>query len=122
MINEQLLHPGSIVVIGGSNNVHKPGGAIVRNLLNGDYQGDLRIVNPKEDTIQGIKAFHDVKDIPQTDLARRSIVLTMSTTSVQKKASGRLSSSPQVLARRRRLGLNSNSASSTPVNSMGQPS
>ena len=69
MINEQLLNPESIVVIGGSNNVHKPGGAIVRNLLNGDYQGDLRIVNPKEDTIQGIKAFHDVKDIPQTDLA-----------------------------------------------------
>ena len=69
MINEQLLNPGSIVVIGVSNNVHNPGGAIVRNLLNGDYQGDLRIVNPKEDTIQGIKAFHDVKDIPQTDLA-----------------------------------------------------
>ena len=69
MINEQLLNPGSIVVIGGSNNVHKPGGAIVRNLLNGDYQGDLRIVNPKEDNIQGIKAFHDVKEIPQTDLA-----------------------------------------------------
>ena len=69
MINEQLLNPGSIVVIGGSNNTHKPGGAIVRNLLNGDYQGDLRIVNPKEDTIQGIKAFHDVKEIPQTELA-----------------------------------------------------
>ena len=69
MINEQLLNPRSIVVIGGSNNVHKPGGAIVRNLLNGDYQGDLRIVNPKEDTIQGIKAFHDVKEIPPTDLA-----------------------------------------------------
>ena len=69
MINEQLLHPGSIVVIGGSNNTHKPGGAIVRNLLNGDYQGDLRIVNPKEDTIQGLKAYHDVKDIPPTDLA-----------------------------------------------------
>ena len=69
MINEQLLNPRSIVVIGGSNNVHKPGGAIVRNLLNGDYQGDLRVVNPKEDNIQGIKAFHDVKEIPQTDLA-----------------------------------------------------
>jgi acetyltransferase len=69
MINEQLLHPRSIVVIGGSNNTHKPGGAIVRNLLNGDYQGDLRIVNPKENTIQGLKAFHDVKDIPPTDLA-----------------------------------------------------
>ena len=69
MINEQLLHPGSIVVTGGSNNTHKPGGAIVRNLLTGDYQGDLRIVNPKEDTIQGLKAFHDVKEIPPTDLA-----------------------------------------------------
>ena len=69
MINEQLLQPKSIVVIGGSNNVHKPGGSIVRNLINGDYQGELRIVNPKEDNIQGIKAFHDVKDIPQTDLA-----------------------------------------------------
>ena len=69
MINEQLLQPKSIVVIGGSNNVHKPGGSIVRNLIDGDYQGELRIVNPKEDTIQGIKASHDVKDIPQTDLA-----------------------------------------------------
>jgi acetyltransferase len=26
-------------------------------------------VNPKEDEVQGIKAFHDVKEIPQTDLA-----------------------------------------------------
>jgi len=69
MINEQLLNPGSIVVIGGSNNVHKPGGAIVRNIINGGYQGELRIVNPKEDEVQGIKTCHDVKDLPQTDLA-----------------------------------------------------
>ena len=69
MINEQLLNPASIVVIGGSNNVHKPGGSIVRNLINGGYKGELRIVNPKEDEIQGIKAFHDAKDIPMTDLA-----------------------------------------------------
>ena len=69
MINEQLLNPRSIVVVGGSNNVHKPGGSIVRNLLNGAYHGDLHVVNPKEDLIQGIKAFHDVKDIPLTDLA-----------------------------------------------------
>ena len=33
MINRELLDPQSIVVIGGSNNVHKPGGAIVRNIL-----------------------------------------------------------------------------------------
>ena len=69
MINQQLLKPASIVVIGGSNNVHKPGGSIVRNIINGGFGGDLYIVNPKEDEVQGIKAFHDVKDIPQTDLA-----------------------------------------------------
>src|SRR5574344_729141 len=69
MITAQLLHPESIVVVGASNNVHKPGGAVVRNLINGGYKCILRVVNPKEDEIQNIKAFHDVKDIPPTDLA-----------------------------------------------------
>ena len=69
MINRQLLEPESIVVIGGSNNVHKPGGAVVRNLLSGGFKGVLRIVNPKEDEVQGIKVFHDVKEVPPTDLA-----------------------------------------------------
>ena len=63
------MQPESIVVIGGSNNIHKPGGAVVRNLLSGGYEGTLRIVNPKEDEVQGIKAFHDVKELPPTDLA-----------------------------------------------------
>ena len=69
MINQQLLNPESIVVIGGSNNVHKPGGSIVRNLISGGYNGTLRIVNPKEDEVQGIKAFHDAREIPPTELA-----------------------------------------------------
>ena len=69
MINQQLLKPKSIVVVGGSNNVHKPGGSIVRNIISGGFEGPLYIVNPKEDEVQGIKAVHDVKDIPQTDLA-----------------------------------------------------
>ena len=69
MINQQLLNPRSIVVVGGSNNVHKPGGSIVRNIKNGGFDGDLHIVNPKEDEVQGIKVFHDVKDIPQTEMA-----------------------------------------------------
>ena len=69
MINRELLQPQSIVVIGGSNNVHKPGGAVVRNLLSGGYEGTLRVVNPKEDEVQGIKVFHDVRELPPTDLA-----------------------------------------------------
>ena len=69
MINRELLEPKSIVVIGGSNNVHKPGGAVVRNILQGGYEGTLRVVNPKEDEIQGIKAFHDARELPPTELA-----------------------------------------------------
>ena len=69
MINQQLLNPKSIAIIGGSNNVHKPGGAVVRNLLSGGYEGTLRIVNPKEDEVQGIKVFHDARELPPTELA-----------------------------------------------------
>ena len=45
MITTQLLRPESIVVVGASNNVHKPGGAILKNLINGGYRGELRAVN-----------------------------------------------------------------------------
>ena len=69
MITTQLLRPESIVVVGASNNVHKPGGAILKNLINGGYQGELRAVNPKEKEVQGVPAFADVKDLPDTDLA-----------------------------------------------------
>ena len=69
MINRELLEPKSIVIIGGSNNVHKPGGAIVRNLLQGGFKGTLRVVNPKEDEVQGIKVFHDIRELPPTELA-----------------------------------------------------
>lgn len=69
MINRELLEPKSIVVVGGSNNVHKPGGAMVRNILQGGFQGTLRVVNPKEDEVQGIKVFHDIRELPPTELA-----------------------------------------------------
>ena len=69
MINRELLQPESIVVIGGSNNVHKPGGAVVRNLLSGGYQGKLLVVNPKETEVQGVKTYNDVCELPPADLA-----------------------------------------------------
>ncbi|MDO4164738.1 MAG: acetate--CoA ligase family protein [Bacteroides sp.] len=69
MITSQLLHPESIVVVGASNNVHKPGGAILKNLISGGYTGRLSAVNPKESLVQGVTAFADVADIPDTDLA-----------------------------------------------------
>ena len=47
MINRELIDPKSIVVVGGSNNVHKPGGRLVRNLLDGKYKGELYVVNAR---------------------------------------------------------------------------
>ena len=69
MINKQLLRPDSIVVVGASNNVHKPGGALLRNLLGGHYGGQLYAVNPKETEIQGVRAYPTVHDVPPADLA-----------------------------------------------------
>ena len=73
MINRELINPQSIVVVGGSNNVHKPGGRLVRNLLDGKYKGELYVVNAKEDDVQGLKSYHSVHDIPETELAIISI-------------------------------------------------
>lgn len=69
MINEQLTDPKSIVIIGGSNTIRKPGGKIVKNCIDGNYKGELRIVNPKEQQVQGIASYANVNDIPDTDLA-----------------------------------------------------
>lgn len=69
MITTQLLRPQSIVVVGASNNIHKPGGAILRNLISGSYQGELRAVNPKEAEVQGVPSFAEAGQIPDTDLA-----------------------------------------------------
>ena len=69
MINQELIDPKSIVVVGGSNNTAKPGGNCIRNLLNGKYAGQLYVVNPKEDEVQGLKSYRHVSEIPDTDLA-----------------------------------------------------
>ena len=69
MITHQLIHPKSIVVIGGSNDVQKPGGKILKNLIDGNFAGDLYVTNLKESEVQGIKSYSDPADLPQVDLA-----------------------------------------------------
>ena len=73
MINPELINPRSIVVVGGSNNTSKPGGNCIRNLLNGEYKGELFVVNPKENEVQGLKSYRNIHDIPPVDLAIISI-------------------------------------------------
>lgn len=69
MINQQLLNPASIVVVGGSNNLRKPGGRIIQNILSGGYSGNLYVVNPKDELVQGIHSFKDIQELPRVDLA-----------------------------------------------------
>lgn len=69
MINRQLLNPGHIVVVGGSNDVQKPGGKVLKNLIAGKYRGKLYVTNPKETEVQGIKSYQKTEELPQVDLA-----------------------------------------------------
>lgn len=69
MVNKQLLNPSSIVVVGGSDDIQKPGGKVLKNLIDGHFKGRLHVVNPKMDTVQGIASCRDVKDLPEVDCA-----------------------------------------------------
>lgn len=69
MITKQLLEPKSIVVVGGSNSINKPGGKVLYNLKDGNFKGEIYVVNPKEPKVQDFNAYTDVKDLPEVDLA-----------------------------------------------------
>lgn len=69
MINRALINPRSIVVVGGSNNTGKPGGKVLKNIIDGGFAGDLYVTNLKETEVQGIKSYNDVADLPEVDLA-----------------------------------------------------
>ena len=69
MINEYLINPRSIAVIGGSNHTGKPGGRLLKNILDGGYTGNLYVVHPNEGETQGIKSYRSVDLLPDVDLA-----------------------------------------------------
>ena len=73
MVNRELVDPHSIVVVGGSNNVHKPGGQIVRNLLDGQYAGTLYVVNAKDPDVQGVRTYASVEELPPVEMAILSV-------------------------------------------------
>jgi acetyl coenzyme A synthetase (ADP forming)-like protein len=60
----RTMNPRSIAVIGASAEEGKIGYAVVRNLLDGGYEGALYPVNPRLAEIQGLKAYPSVTDIP----------------------------------------------------------
>ncbi|MFZ3274154.1 MAG: acetate--CoA ligase family protein [Lutibacter sp.] len=83
MLNKELLNPKSIVVIGASNNIHTPGGSVLKNLIAHNFKGDLFAVNPKETEVQGLKCHKNVAEIPQVDLAIIAIAAKFTLETVQ---------------------------------------
>ena len=69
MINEHLMNPSGILVVGASNDTTKPGGKILKNIIDGGYGGDLFVSNPKEDMVQGVRSYRDLTEVPPVDLA-----------------------------------------------------
>jgi len=69
MITNELIAPKSIVVIGASNNITKPGGKLLKNLIDNHFKGDLMVVNPGSAEVQGIKSYPSVSDLPPVEMA-----------------------------------------------------
>src|SRR4030042_2608721 len=69
MLVKEIISPKSIVVVGGSNNLHKTGGKVLYNLLRGTFKGALYVINPKETEVQGLKSYQRLEDRPETELA-----------------------------------------------------
>ena len=73
MINQSLINPKSIVVVGGSGNIKKPGGKVLKNLIDGRFAGKLLVVNQKETSVQGLACLPCVDELGSVDLAILSI-------------------------------------------------
>jgi acetate---CoA ligase (ADP-forming) len=69
MINSELISPKSIVVVGGSDNLQKPGGKILWNLQQGSFKGELYVVNPGKESVLGIPVHQSPEDLPSVDMA-----------------------------------------------------
>jgi acyl-CoA synthetase (NDP forming) len=66
----RLMNPRSVAVIGASDQAGKIGNSIMKNLINGGYEGEIYPINPKADEIQGRKAYKSVGDVPgEVDVA-----------------------------------------------------
>ena len=61
---EQLLKPHSIAVIGASNQPNRPGNAVMRNLLQGQFDGPIMPVSPHYKSVNGVLAYRSIDELP----------------------------------------------------------
>ncbi len=60
----RIMQPASLAVIGASSEEGKIGNSVMKNLINGGYQGNIYPIHPKADEILGYKAYRSVNDVP----------------------------------------------------------
>ncbi|MFX1738819.1 acetate--CoA ligase family protein [Paraburkholderia sp. A1RI_3L] len=60
----RIMRPDRVAVIGASSEDGKIGNSVMKNLINGGYQGDIYPIHPKADEIMGRKAYRSVLDVP----------------------------------------------------------
>jgi acetyl coenzyme A synthetase (ADP forming)-like protein len=60
----RIMRPASIAVIGASAESGKIGNSVMKNLVNGGYQGEIYPINPKASEILERKAFASITDVP----------------------------------------------------------
>src|SRR4030042_480340 len=60
---ETFFKPKTIAVVGASKDSRKIGHAALKNLLISDYQSKIYPINPKEESILGIKCYKKVTDV-----------------------------------------------------------
>jgi len=61
---DMFFNPGSVAVIGASENPKKLGHRILLNVVNGGYKGAIYPINPTAKEILGLKCYPSVSDIP----------------------------------------------------------
>ena len=61
----KMFNPESVAVVGASNSEGKVGYIILNNIVNDGFKGNIYPVNPKDDIVQGLKAYKNVSDIPE---------------------------------------------------------
>jgi acetyl coenzyme A synthetase (ADP forming)-like protein len=60
----RIMKPDAVAVIGASPENGKIGNSVMKNLINGGYQGAIYPIHPNAETIMGRKAYKSVKDVP----------------------------------------------------------
>ncbi|MDP7545965.1 MAG: CoA-binding protein, partial [Alphaproteobacteria bacterium] len=61
-----LFDPQVIAIIGASDNVLKFGGRPIRFMKEAGYAGTIYPVNPRGGMIQGLQAYKDIREVPET--------------------------------------------------------